>query len=394
MNVKTIVIPCAAPMVSLAGAAVLLAASVVPVSATNDFVQTNLVSDGALPAQNTDPNLINPWGLAEGGAFPFWVANNGTGVATIYQVTGTTAIPVPFVVTVPPATGATTAAPTGQVYNPGPGFSINGNATHFLFDSEDGAISGWSGGSSAVIAVNNGNADPSLNAVYKGLAISGLNGGTLYATNFRAGEVEMYNSNFGLVKSFTDPTLPAGYAPFNVRDLNGELYVTFALQDSAKHDDVAGPGNGFVDIFDLNGNLVTHLISHGVLNSPWGLEVAPSTFGQFAGDLLVGNFGDGTINAFDATNGTLEGTLDGSNGMPLDIGDLWSLSVGDGAPGGGDPNTVYFTSGVAMEADGLFGSLTAVPEPSTWAMMMLGFVGLGFAGYRSRRMRTAPVMAD
>jgi uncharacterized protein (TIGR03118 family) len=389
-NAKTIVNSCdAAPVVPLAGAVILLAASVVPVSAANEFEQTNLVSDIPGMAQNTDPNLINPWGIADGGAFPFWVANNGTGVTTIYQVNGTTAAPVPFVVTIPPATGATTAAPTGQVFNGGSGFSINGNPTHFLFDSEDGAISGWSAGTSAVIAVNNGNTDPSKNAVYKGLAISDLNGGTLYATNFRSGDVEMYNSSFTLTNSFADPTLPAGYAPFNAKVLNGELYVTFALQDAAKHDDVAGPGNGFVDIFDLHGNLLTHLISKGPLDSLWGLEIAPSTFGMFAGDLLVGNFGNGMINAFNATTGAFAGTLDGTNGMPLVIGDLWSLSIGDGAPGGGAVNTVYFTSGIAMEADGLFGGLTAVPELSTWAMLLLGFAALGFAGYRSKWARTA-----
>jgi uncharacterized protein (TIGR03118 family) len=382
---------CAAP----AGAAILLAASVLPVSAANEFGQTNLVSDIPGMAQNTDPNLINPWGIADGGAFPFWVANNGTGVATIYRVNGTTASPVPFMVTVPPATGATTAAPTGQVFNAGSGFSINGNPTHFLFDSEDGAISGWSAGPSAVRVVNNGNTDPSLNAVYKGLAISNLNGGTLYATNFRAGDVEMYNSSFQLIGTFTDPTLPSGYAPFNAKVLNGDLYVTFAVQDDKKHDDVAGAGNGLVDVFDLNGNLLTHLISNipnGPLNSPWGLEIAPSTFGMFAGDLLVGNFGDGKINAFNATTGAFAGTLDGRNGQPLVIGDLWSLSIGDGAPGGGDINTVYFTSGIKNEADGLFGSLTPVPEPSTWGMLLLGFAGLGFAGCRSRWTRTTPVV--
>jgi uncharacterized protein (TIGR03118 family) len=395
MNFKTIVTSCgAALMVPLAGGAGIWAGSIGPVSAANEFLQTNLVSDIPGMAQNTDLNLINPWGIADGVAggvsFPFWVANNGTGVATIYRVTGTTAVPVPFVVTIPPATGAASAAPTGQVFNAGNGFSINGSPARFIFASEDGAISGWNPafGANAVIAVNNGNSDPSLNAVYKGLAIDPA-AGDLYATNFRAGTVEMYNSSFGLVKAFTDPTLPAGFAPFNDKVINGELYVTFAFQDAAKHDDVAGPGNGFVDIFDLNGNLVTHLISNGALNSPWGLEIAPSSFGQFAGDLLVGNFGDGKINAYDATNGTFEGTLDGPNGMPLVIGDLWSLAVGDGAPGGGDVNTLYFTSGIANEADGLFGGLTAVPESSTWALMLAGFGGLAFASLRQRKVSRA-----
>jgi len=234
-----------------------------------------------------------------------------------------------------------------------------------------------------------------LNAVYKGLAISNLNGGTLYATNFRFGTVEAYDSTFmpSLAGGFVDPSLPKGYAPFNDKVIGSELYVTYAKQDATKHDDVAGLGNGFTDVFNLDGTFDKRLFSRGSLDSPWGLVIAPAGFGPFGGDLLVGNFGNGEINAYDPNTGAFEGTLDGANGMPLVIGDLWSLTVGDGAAGGGDVNTVYFTSGIAMEADGLFGSLTAVPEPSTWAMMMLGFVGLGFAGYRSRRMRTAPVIA-
>jgi uncharacterized protein (TIGR03118 family) len=227
---------------------------------------------------------------------------------------------------------------------------------------------------------------PTPNAVYKGLAISDfksdmINSGTLYATNFHAGDVEMYNSTFGLVKTFTDPTLPAGYAPFGARVLDGKLYVTFALQDAANHDDMAGAGHGFVDTFDLSGGSMTRLISMGALNSPWGLEIAPSTFGKFAGDLLVGNFGDGMINAFDATTGVFEGTLDGPNGLPLDITDLWAITIGNGS-GAGSPNSLYFTAGLVDEGEGLFGSLTAVPEPSTWALMLVGFAGLGFVGFK------------
>ena len=362
-----------------------LVASSISCSAHADvFNQTNLVSDGALPAQVTDPNLINPWGIAQGPTTPFWVADNGTGLATIYRVTGGTASTAPLVVTIPSSAGVGTSAPTGQVFNGSSGgFDLgNGKPAVFLFDSEDGAISGWNGGTSASIAVNNS----ASGAVYKGLAIDNSSG-TLFAANFNSGKVEMYNSGFGLVKSFTDSTLPAGYAPFDVKVINGELYVTVALQNGAKHDDVAGPGNGYVDVFDLSGNFVKRLVSNGPLNSPWGLQIAPSSFGQFAGDLLVGNFDDGRINAFNAITGAFVGTLDGSNGQPLEITDLWGLTVGNGAPGGGSPNTLYFTSGVGGEADGLFGALTAVPEPSTWAMMLIGFTGLAFAGYRRARNR-------
>jgi uncharacterized protein (TIGR03118 family) len=352
------------------------------------FDQTNLVSDGSVPAQVTDPNLINPWGISQSPTSPFWVSDNGTGLATIYRVTGGTASIAPLVVTIPPGSGVGTSAPTGQVFNGfSSGFDLtngNGNPAVFLFDSEDGVISGWNGGTSATIAVNNSTSG----AVYKGLAIDDSSG-TLFAANFNSGKVEMYNSGFGLVKSFTDTSLPAGYAPFDVKVIGSQLYVTFALQNGAKHDDVAGPGNGYVDVFDLSGNFVKRLVSNGALNSPWGLQIAPSSFGQFAGDLLVGNFGDGRINAYNAITGTFVGTLDGSDGKPLEITDLWGLTVGNGAPGGGSPNTLYFTSGVMAENDGLFGTLSAVPEPSTWAMMLFGFASLAFAGYRRGRKRNA-----
>jgi uncharacterized protein (TIGR03118 family) len=381
-------------MVSLMGAAGLLAASIVPASADTLFQQQNLVSDGAVFAKIVDPNLINPWGIAEGPKTPFWVSDNGTGVATIYQVMGASGVTkAGLTVTVPPASGMGTSAPTGQVFNGfAGGFKLSNNAPAvFLFDSEDGAISGWNPGlgTNAAIAPV---VPPQPNAVYKGLAIDNT-GGSLFATNFRADQIEMYNSSFGLVKTFTDPTLPSGYAPFGDKVLDGKLYVTFALQDAAKHDDVAGPSHGFVDVFDLNGNLLSHLISGGNLNSPWGLEIAPSTFGQFAGDLLVGNFGDGMINAFDATSGAFEGVLRGSNGLPLDITDLWAISIGNGTAVGGSANSLYFTAGLVDEGDGLFGSLTAVPEPSTWAMMLIGLAGLSFAGYRKTKSGRSALLA-
>ena len=323
---------------------------------------------------------------------PFWISDNGMGVSTLYSVPGSgppSVMKVPLTVTIDPAAGAASSAPTGQVFNvsPGTGFTIAGKKAVFLFDSEDGAISGWNPafgtGSTAIVAVDHGSPDPSLNAVYKGLAISTLNGGTLYATNFRAGTVEAYDTNFNptLTGEFVDPNLPAGFAPFNDKVLNGELYVTYAKQDAAKHDDVAGLGNGFVDIFNLDGTLNKRLVSNGLLDSPWGLAIAPSSFREFAGDLLVGNFGNGWINAYDPTTGMFEGTLDGSNGNPLSIDGLWALTIGNGGSGG-SLNTLYFTAGPDGESHGLFGALTVVPEPSTWAMMLIGFVGLSFAGYR------------
>jgi uncharacterized protein (TIGR03118 family) len=384
MNAKGIVTSCAAALaVSISGAA-----SIAPAYATG-FLQTNLVSDGAVPAAIIDSNLINPWGIAESATSAFWIADNGTGLATLYQVPGPGSNPVkqsPLVITVPAASGTGASAPTGEVFNGvTDGFKLsNGSAATFLFDSEDGAITGWSPGlgTTAVIAVNN----VGSGAVYKGLAIDNA-GGTLFAANFNSGEVEMYTSSFGLLKTFTDSTLPAGYAPFDVKVINNQLYVTFALQDAAKHDDVAGPGNGYVDVFDLSGDFVKRLVSNGNLNSPWGLEIAPSSFGQVAGDLLVGNFGDGMIDAYNASTGVFEGVLDGTDGNPIVITDLWGLSVGNGAAGG-SANTLYFTAGLADEGHGLFGSLSGVPEPSTWAMMLVGFAGLTYvARRRSVRLR-------
>lgn len=390
MNLSRILMSCGAALtVSLAGVGL---SSMIPASA-EEVRQTNLVSDGFVPADLVDHQLLNSWGIAEGPMTPFWVADNNAGVATIYSVLSNTKVTkLGFSVNLPAATGAALSNPTGEVFNSVGGFKLsNGSSAAFLFDSEDGAISGWNpavgtgpGAAPGLIAVNNGNSNPSKNAVYKGLAISSFDGGTLYATNFRSGLVEMYNNKFQLVGQFTDPTLPAGYAPFDAKVINDKLYVTFALQNSAKHDDVAGLGHGFVDVFGLNGGGMRRLISQGELDSPWGLQIAPSSFGSLAGDLLVGNFGNGWINAFNPNTGAFEGTLDGINGSPLVIDGLWSLTVGNGAPGGGSPNSLYFTAGPNGESDGLFGNLRAVPEPSTWAMLLVGFVGLGFLGYRRR----------
>jgi uncharacterized protein (TIGR03118 family) len=264
----------------------------------------------------------------------------------------------------------------------------NGSPAAFLFDSEDGAISGWNMalGNTAEIAVNSA----ASGAVYKGLAIDD-NNGTLFATNFHSGMVEMYNSSFHLLTQFTDPSLPAGYAPFGASVLDGKLYVTYALQDPAMHDDVAGLGHGFVDVYNISSSGVsapTRLISQGLLDSPWGLAIAPSTFGTYAGDLLVGNFGNGLINAYDPNTGKYEGLLRGATGAPIQIEDLWGLAFGASAA---DSGTLYFTAGLHDEGDGLFGSLTPgsvvvpVPEPGTWMMMLAGFAGVGFAAFRRNR---------
>ncbi|MEZ0170350.1 TIGR03118 family protein [Microvirga sp. TS319] len=331
----------------------------------NSFTQTNLVSDGFLPAEHIDENLINPWGVANSPTGPFWVSDNGTGVATIYDGSGNPiTIDGHSSITIAAPPGETgPSAPTGQVFNSwGKGFDISSNGhtapSKFIFATEDGTISGWNpavDSASSVIAVDNSDTD----AVYKGLAIGKTHGHTyLYATDFHNGKVDMFDSQFNEVRSFTDPNLPEGYAPFNVQALNGHLFVTFALQDEDKKDDVAGPGHGYVDEFDFSGHLLHRVASQGPLDSPWGLAIAPSGFGEFSHDLLVGNFGDGRINAYDPHDFHFLGTLDDPSGNQVVIGDLWALVPGNAGPNS-DPHSIYFTAGVENEEHGLFGTLTA-----------------------------------
>ena len=338
------------------------------------FTENKLVgSDPSVGAAQTDPNLLNPWGVSESATSPFWISDNGAGFASLYSVTSagvTTNVIPPITIAVPPGQTPGTASPTGQVFNSfaaDGAFTLqDGSPATFLFATEDGTISGWNAaaGTQSIIAVDEANnpADGDealgLGAVYKGLAIAQSdNGPVLFAANFRHGTVDTYDQNFNLINSFTDPNLPKGFAPFNVQVLDNKLFVTFAEQDAAKHDDVAGAGNGFVDEFDLSGKLIQRVASNGPLNSPWGMAIAPDSFGKFAGDLLVGNFGDGTISAFDLKNDHFEGKLSGANGQPITIGDLWAITPGNGGSGG-RPDTLYFTAGVKNEAQGLFGSLT------------------------------------
>jgi uncharacterized protein (TIGR03118 family) len=350
-----------------------------------------LVSDdqpGHLNAQIQDANLINPWGVAFGPNSPFWVNNNHTGTATIYKVDpitdATTAASLVVTIAPPQAvSGVPTASPTGIVFNnDSNGFKLpsppegNGKPATFIMNTEDGTISAWNGGSATTLEVDNsanaaegdGSLPPQdqtegIGAVYKGLAIGTQADGTtlLYATNFRHGTVDVFNDQWQQINGLTDGALPAGYAPFNAQVLDGKLFVTYALQDQFKHDDVAGKGNGFVDEFSLDGKLIARVASHGQLNSPWGLAIAPSDFGKFAGDLLVGNFGDGRINAFDLNNpDKFVGQLTGIDGKPITIGDLWTLTPGNGTSAG-STGEIYFTAGVQGEAQGLFGSIAPIP---------------------------------
>jgi len=320
--------------------------------------------------------------MSSGPATFLWVSDNGVDMSTLYTGNGQKA---PLNVAVP-------GAPTGQVFNGSNDFQVSGGGASgpglFLFAGEGGLISGWNPNvdfTHAQVAVDNS----ASGAVYKGLAI-GSNGGDnfLYAANFSSGQVEMYNGTFGLVNTFTDPNVAPGYAPFNVQNLGGTLYVTFALQDADKEDDVSGPGNGYVDAFNLDGTFKGRIVSAGgQVNSPWGLDIAPAGFGKFGGDLLVGNFGDGTISVFDPTTGAFEDVLRDENGAPIVEGDLWGLINGNGTQGG-NPDKVYFTAGLSDEAHGLLGSIAAVPEPQTWALMLIG-VGLMGATLRRRRLAAA-----
>jgi uncharacterized protein (TIGR03118 family) len=320
----------------------------------------NLVSDIPGVALRSDPNLVNCWGIAFSPTSPVWIANNGTGTSTLYRGDGSPApSPVaPLIVTIPSPSAGGTAAPTGLVLNVTPGFVVSGGSKSgpsiFIFATEDGTIAGWSPAvdlHNAVIAVNHS----SDGAVYKGLA-TGTSGGKafIYATNFHDGVVEMYDSSFHLAKSFTDPTVPLGYAPFGIENIEGDLYVTFALQNDKKHDDVAGAGHGFIDVFSTDGTWKSRFASMGVLDSPWGLALAPPSFGKFAHRLLVGNFGNGHINAFDFPSGVLEGSLKDTLGQPMAINALWGLKFANGGPSG-RKNHLLFTAGIGDEGHGLFG---------------------------------------
>jgi len=325
------------------------------------YAQTNLVSNVPNKAAFTDPNLVNAWGISYSPTGPFWVSDAETGVSTLYMGDGT---PVSLVVTIPPPKGGSSpAAPTGQVFNGTGDFVVSkdrlSGPAFFIFATEDGTISGWNPSvdpTNAVLAVDNSVSQ----AVYKGLASAQTTKGSfLYATNFRGRAVEQYNAKFQLVRSFTDNQLPPRYAPFGIRNINGKLYVTFAEQDEDKVDDVPGPGHGFVDVFDTDGNLLQRLISRGKLNSPWGIALAPSDFGKASNALLIGNFGNGKINAFDLNTGTLLGSLRDANNKVLSIDGLWGLTFGNGGLAGAT-NELFFSAGPNGETEGLFGKLQAI----------------------------------
>lgn len=359
---KKTIIARVAPVCFLVLGGVALASGAATGGSANSYLQHNLVADTPGVADVTDPNLVNAWGISESPTGPFWVSDNGTGLTTIYSTTGAI---IPLVVTIAPPMGQTsTAAPTGQVFNNTQAFVLaNGKPALFIFVTEDGTISAWNGGATSVLQVDNS----ANGALYKGLALGANSAGPmLYLANFNAGTIEVYDGKFAPARTegrFTDPSLPAGYAPFNVAALNGKLYVSYAVQDDMKHDDVRGAGNGLVDVFDMDGNFLKRLISNGALNSPWGMVMAPAEFGAFGNALLVANFGDGWINAFDPNTGAMLGSLQDIRGNTIAIDGLWGLVFGNGGLGG-VKNTLYFTAGQGHEQHGLLGSLAAAPPVS------------------------------
>ena len=318
-------------------------------------------SSSVSPTAIVDPNLVNAWGLSRSSGSPWWISDNGTGLSTLYDLTGT---PQSLVVTIPPAKGqAGPSAPTGTVFNYTKGFEVApGLPAVFIFVTEDGTIAAWNPGVSLTNAVTK--RDRSSIASYKGCAIAMTpSGPRFYATNFKAGVVEAFNSKFEFTKlsdtAFRDPNLPRDYVPFNIQNVGGNLVVTFAHRTPGEEDEDHGPGVGYVSIFDPGGRLLLRL-QHGLwFNAPWGIALAPSDFGPFSHRFLIGNFGDGTINAFNAVTGKFVGTVLGDDSQPLKIDGLWAISFAGNNTRSGLATELYFTAGPNDEADGLFGKLSA-----------------------------------
>lgn len=329
----------------------------------NFYQQHNLVSDGFVPADHFDAKLVNGWGVAFNPFGPIWVADNNSGVSTIYDGLG---IAAPLVVNIPsPGNSAGGGTPTGIVFNASAGFEVSqGNPARFIFATEDGLIAAWSPTADATHAITVVNNSAGA-AVYKGLALSaGGTGSLLYAADFRNARIDVFDSSFKPVAlqmgAFFDPNLPAGFAPFGLQAINGNIYVAYAKQDAARHDDVAGKGFGFVNVFDPNGQLIRRVVSGGRLNAPWGMTLAPAGFGKFSNRLLVGNFGDGRINAYDLATGQFVGRLKAPGGRPIQIDGLWGIAFGKGfasAP----VNTLFFAAGPGDELHGLYGRIDVAP---------------------------------
>src|ERR1700689_1423224 len=352
--------------------------SMISASSTT-FADTALVSNKTevvASAATIDANLQNPWGIAVAPGLPFWISDNNSNLSTLYsgagvQETQSITGSAETGIAIPASAAGVQANPTGQVFNGAGGFLVptsKGQETAlFIFDGEGGTIAAWAkdSGAAAVTAYDDGVASGTNHAVYKGLAIGSVAGATyLYATDLHNNKVDVFDTNFSkpaaMQGKFVDPNIPAGFVPFGIAALNGNLYVTFAKQDSAMHDETTGAGLGYVDVFDFSGNLISQFASAGALNAPWGIAIAPAGFGSLQGDVLIGNFGDGTINIF-SPNGTalanFEGPLMSSSGQPFAFAGLWSLVFGNGDVD--KPlTTLFYTAGFADQTDGGFGGIT------------------------------------
>jgi uncharacterized protein (TIGR03118 family) len=397
-------------------AALLVTFSIPSIAFAQHYTQTNLVTDAATTATalNIDPNLKNPWGITRSTTSPFWVGDNNAGISTLYNGAGT---PQALVVKIPGPNGSPAnfvSAPTGVVFNGAAGaFELTpGNAAtaaKFMFVTEDGTISAWAGGAAATLEVDN-SANPTVadGAVYKGATIAEYKGNFyLYVANFRSGHVEVYDTNFNRVTLFNDDDdhhhdwsddrhhdhfgdrfeddqIPRGYAPFNVQNIGESLFVTYAKQDQSKHDDLAGTGFGFVDIYSPGGRLESRLQPGPWFNAPWGAVWTPRDFGAFSNRVLIGNFGSGKIAVFDGFDGNFIGFMEDPNSNPIVIDGLWSLIFGNSALGcpsvpptapaadvpasgplpkcgaAGPYNSLFFTAGPNGEANGLIGTLTPI----------------------------------
>jgi uncharacterized protein (TIGR03118 family) len=355
----------------LAGAASVLVWSVFPATLlASTYTQINLVSDIPGNAAITDPNLVDPWGMSFTATSPFWVSDNGTDKSTLY--TGAPSVAA-LVVSV-------AGGPTGQVNNANASaFKLSdGTAATFIFDTQAGTILGWNGGlgTTAGLAYTN----PNSAASYTGLAIGTSSGNSyLYAAN-AAGTVDVFDSTFTNVNSttfagkFVDPSLPSGYVPYNVQLIGTKLYVTYVEYDSGGSE----IPSGIVDVYDTAGNFLGRFSSSANLDAPWGITLAPATFGSFGGDILIGNFLNGEINAFDPVTGAYLGTLDGSNGLPIANPGLWALDFRTGGAGN-NTNALYFTAGIDDETHGLFGAIVPTPEPASFALAGMGMLALALA---------------
>ena len=352
---------------------------------------TTGLNDTALVASNTgvvasaatiDANLSNPWGLVTAPGLPFWVADNNSNVATLYsgkgviqtaEVTGSNDVGI----SIPASAAGVAANPTGQVYNGTDGFLIptsSGNEPAlFVFAGEGGTVAAWAkdSGATAATVYDDGVVNGAAHAVYKGLALGTVNGATfLYATDLHNNKIDVFDTNFAkpaaMQGKFIDPTMPAGFVPFGIVALKDQLYVTYAMQDGAMHDEVTGAGLGYVDKFDFSGNLMSRFASAGALNAPWGIALAPAGFGSLEGDVLIGNFGDGKINIFEPNGSSVAtsmGALTDNNGQTLAFPGLWSLVFGDG-DSDKPLTTLFYTAGFADQTDGVLGSITTAAAPA------------------------------